>query len=53
MFDLYNILHQFLLKISPQLAILVNLIDHVLSSLFDKCSVLLGTRQHLSKVGAR
>ena len=28
------------------------LTDHILSSLFYKCSVLLGTRQHLSEVGA-
>ena len=28
------------------------LTDHILSSLFNKCSVLLGTGQHLSKVGA-
>ena len=28
------------------------LTDHTLSSLFNKCSVLLGTRQRLSKVGA-
>ena len=28
------------------------LTDHIFSSLFNKCSVLLGTRQHLWKVGA-
>ena len=47
---LLNTVHWFLLKISPNLQYW--LIDHILSSLFNKCSMLLGTRQHLSKVGA-
>ena len=49
--DLYNTVHWFLLKISLQLACNIYwLTDHILSSLFNKCSVLLGTGQHLSKV---